>query len=139
MTLARLHLTDSDVLRGLMTWAPGGSSVDIRKLADAVGVSKSKIGALLSGERPSVTEDVADRICEALDVRRDALFYDPLPTPMGVGRHPEEGAERREHERAIATDEVRGSHELGEHPRPQGAHRRRPPRQSPHEVPRAGA
>lgn len=126
MTHARLYLTDSHVLRGLMTWAPGGSSVDIRKLADAVGVSKSKIGALLSGERPSVTEDVADRICEALDVRRDALFYDPLPTPMGVGSHPEEGAERREHERAVAADEVRGSHELGEHLEQVGTYRRRP-------------
>jgi DNA-binding Xre family transcriptional regulator len=108
-----------------MTWAPGGGSLDIRKLADAVGVSKSKIGALLSGERPSVTKDVADRICEVLDVRRDALFYDPLPTPMGVGSHPEEGTERREHERAVATDEVRGSHELGEHLEQVGSYRRR--------------
>ncbi|WP_353962260.1 helix-turn-helix transcriptional regulator [Streptomyces sp. NBC_00654] len=108
-----------------MTWAPGGSSLDIRKLADAVGVSKSKIGALLSGERPSVTEDVADRICEVLDVRRDALFYDPLPTPMGVGGHPKEGA-RSEHERAFAADEVRGPHELGEHAEPVGPYRRRP-------------
>ncbi|WP_330349755.1 helix-turn-helix domain-containing protein [Streptomyces sp. NBC_00582] len=118
MTHARLCLTDRNVLRGLMTWAPAGGSLDIRKLADAVGVSKSKIGALLSGERPSVTEDVAERICEVLDVRRDALFYDPLPTPMGVGSHSEEGARRHEHERAIAADEVRGSHELGEHARP---------------------
>ncbi|QWA22337.1 helix-turn-helix domain-containing protein [Streptomyces sp. JCM17656] len=74
MTQARLHLTDRHVLRGLMTWAPAGGSLDIRKLADAVGVSKSKIGALLSGERPSVTEEVAERICAVLDVRRDALF-----------------------------------------------------------------
>lgn len=125
MTQARLHLTDRNLLRGLMTWAPDGGSLDIRKLAEAVGVSKSKIGALLSGERPSVTEDVADRICEALDVRRDALFYDPLPTPMGVGSHPKEGT-RREHERAFAADEVRGSHELGEHAEPVGPYRRRP-------------
>jgi DNA-binding Xre family transcriptional regulator len=125
MTPARLHLTSNHMLRGLMTWAPGGGSLDIRKLADAVGVSKSKIGALLSGERPSVTKDIADRICEVLDVRRDALFYDPLPTPMGVGSHPKEGAERREHERAVATDEVRGSHELGEHLEQVGSYRRR--------------
>jgi transcriptional regulator with XRE-family HTH domain len=128
MAHARLYLTSSHVLRGLMTWAPGGDSLDIRKLADAAGVSKSKIGALLSGERPSVTEDVADRICEVLDVRRDALFYEPLPTPMGVGSHPKEGTERREHERAVATDEVRGPHELGEHDQPVGPHRRRPAR-----------
>lgn len=126
MTHARLYLTDGNLLRGLMTWAPAGTSLDIRKLADAVGVSKSKIGALLSGERPSVTEDVAERICEVLDVRRDALFYAPLPTPMGVGSHPKEGTERREHERAVAADEVRGSHELGEYARPVEPYRRRP-------------
>ncbi|MGA5489611.1 helix-turn-helix domain-containing protein [Streptomyces pseudogriseolus] len=125
MDSARLYLTSSHVLRGLMTWAPGGGSIDIRKLAEAVGVSKSKIGALLSGERPSVTEDVADRICEVLDVRRDALFYRSLPTPMGVGTYPEGGA-HREHERAVAADEVRGSHELGENARPVGPYRRRP-------------
>ncbi|WP_405991051.1 helix-turn-helix domain-containing protein [Streptomyces sp. NBC_00986] len=125
MTHARFHLTSNHLLRGLMTWAPGGGSLDIRKLADAVGVSKSKIGALLSGERPSVTKDVADRICEVLDVRRDALFYDPMPTPMGMGTHPEEEAERREHERAVAADEVRGSHELGEHLEQVGSYRRR--------------
>ena len=125
MDSARLYLTSSDTLRGLMTWAPGGGSLDIRKLAEAVGVSKSKIGALLSGDRPSVTEDVADRICEVLDVRRDALFYDPLSTPMGVGNHRQEGA-RRESERAVAAVEARRPHELGEHDGPVGAYRRRP-------------
>lgn len=125
MTQARLHLTDRHVLRGLMTWAPSGGSMDIRKLADAVGVSKSKIGALLSGERPSVTAEVAERICAVLDVRRDALFFEPLPAPAGAGSNPKGGA-HREHERAVAADEVRGSHELGEHDGPVGAYRRRP-------------
>ncbi|MBL3669104.1 helix-turn-helix domain-containing protein [Streptomyces sp. M2CJ-2] len=127
MTRARLQLTDSDLLRGLMTWAPGGNSLDIRSLAGAVGVSKSKIHALLSGERPSVTPQVAERICAVLDVRRDALFYTPLPTPAGVGSPRKEG-DGREHERAIDAHEARGSHELGEHGGPVGAHRRRPPR-----------
>ncbi|MFF3190502.1 helix-turn-helix transcriptional regulator [Streptomyces misionensis] len=85
MTHARLYLTDRHVLRGLMKRAPAGDSLNIRKLADAVGVSKSKIGALLSGERPSVTEDVATRICEVLDVRRDALFFDPTAHARGRG------------------------------------------------------
>ncbi|MEV6836815.1 helix-turn-helix transcriptional regulator [Streptomyces sp. NPDC051133] len=124
MTLARLYLTDSDVLRGLMNWAPGGGSLEIRKLADAVGVSKSKIGALLTGERPSVTEDVADRICEALDVRRDALFFDPLSTPTGVDTD-RKGA-RREHERAPDAATARGASQLGEHGGPVGPYRRRP-------------
>ncbi|MFD9212046.1 helix-turn-helix domain-containing protein [Streptomyces sp. NPDC059544] len=131
MTPARRYLTDSDVLRGLMRRAPGGGSLDIRSLADAAGVSKSKIHALMTGERPSVTEDVAERICEVLAVRRDAVFYEPLPTPMGMGmgmgNHRQEGA-RREHERAVDADATRGSYELGEHDGPVGPYRRRPPR-----------
>lgn len=85
MTLARLQVTDGTMLRLLMRWAPNGSSLTIRELADAVGVSKSKIEALLSGERPTVTRDVAVRICAALEVRSTALFFEPLPTPTGEG------------------------------------------------------
>ncbi|WP_172624898.1 helix-turn-helix domain-containing protein [Streptomyces griseofuscus] len=125
MTHVRLYLTDRHVLRGLMKRAPAGDSLDIRKLADAVGVSKSKIGALLSGERPSVTEDVANRICEVLDVRRDALFFDPPAHARGHGQQKQEGT-RREHERTVDADAARVSPELGEHPRPVGPHRRRP-------------
>lgn len=113
MTHTRLHLTDRNVLRGLMTWAPGGGSLDIRSLAGAVGVSKSKIHALLSGERPSVTEEVARRICEVLAVRMDALFCTSLPTPMGVGKPQVEG-QGRGHERAIDAAPTRGTHQLGE-------------------------
>ncbi|MFJ8144642.1 helix-turn-helix domain-containing protein [Streptomyces sp. NPDC096048] len=88
--------------------------MDIRSLAGAVGVSKSKIHALLSGERPSVTEEVAERICEVLAVRRDALFLEHLPTPMGAGRPRTEG-DGREHERAHDAAPTRGTHQLGEH------------------------
>lgn len=126
MTPARLHLTDRTLLRGLMTWAPGGQTLDIRKLADAVGVSKSKVHALLSGDRPSVTPEVADRICRVLDVRRDALFLIHLPTPMGAGTT-EEGDERG-HERAIDEAPTRGSHQLGENAGPVEPYRCRPAR-----------
>lgn len=85
MSHARLHLTSSRTLRDLMRWGPNGSSMSIRELAAAVGVSKSKVEALLSQERPTVTEEVAERICQTLDVRQNALFFEPLPTPMGVG------------------------------------------------------
>lgn len=85
MTPARLHLTSGETLRTLMRWAPNGSSLTIRELADAVGVSKSKIEALLSEERPTVTRELAARICAALDVRQNALFFEPLPTPTGMG------------------------------------------------------
>ncbi|MYT56909.1 helix-turn-helix domain-containing protein [Streptomyces sp. SID7834] len=88
MSPARLHLTRGDLLRLLMRWAPNGSSLTIRELAEAIGVSKSKVEALLSEERPTVTREVAERICTVLDVRQDALFFEPLPTPMGVGTSP---------------------------------------------------
>ncbi|MGW1183002.1 helix-turn-helix domain-containing protein [Streptomyces drozdowiczii] len=90
MSHARLHLTHSGLLRALMRWAPRGRSLTIRELADEVGVSKSKVEALLSGERPTVTREIAERISHVLDVRQDALFFEPLPTPMGVG-NPTEG------------------------------------------------
>ncbi|MFF7365666.1 helix-turn-helix domain-containing protein [Streptomyces sp. NPDC008125] len=78
---ARLHLTDPALLRSLMRWGPGGRSLDVRGLATRVGVSKSKVGALLSGERPTVTQEIAERICSVLDVRRDALFFEQCPRP----------------------------------------------------------
>lgn len=81
---ARLHLTDAALLRGLMQWAPGGAPLDIRDLADQVGVSKSKIHALMSGSRPTATPQVAERICRALGVHQQALFFEPLSTPTGV-------------------------------------------------------
>ncbi|WP_454325367.1 helix-turn-helix domain-containing protein [Streptomyces ambofaciens] len=110
-----------------MTWAPGGGSLDIRSLAGAVGVSKSKIHALLSGERPSVTQEVAERICEVLDVRRDALFLERLPTPMGVGSPRTEG-DGRGHERAHDAAPTRGTHQLGEDQGQVEPHRSRPAR-----------
>ncbi|RPK76403.1 Helix-turn-helix domain protein [Streptomyces sp. ADI97-07] len=85
MSYARLHLTSSGTLRDLMRWGPNGSSVSIRELAAAVGVSKSKIEALLSEQRPTATREVAERICKTLDVRLSALFFEPLPTPTGMG------------------------------------------------------
>lgn len=128
MSHARLHLTDGYVLRALMHRAPDDQpltvrKLDIRDLAEAVGVSKSKIHALLSGERPSVTREVAERICSTLGVHTGALFFEPLPTPMGVGSS---GGERHDHERAIDADASRGSQELGGHDGPIGPYRCRP-------------
>ncbi|MFB6875718.1 helix-turn-helix transcriptional regulator [Streptomyces sp. NPDC056323] len=124
MSDARLHLTDPALLRSLMRWAPGGRSIDVRGLAWRVGVSKSKIGALLSGERPTVTPEIAARICAALGVRLDALFFEPLPTPMGADNF---GGERHEqHERTLDADAARGSQELGGHDEPIGPYRGRP-------------
>ncbi|MFI6465718.1 helix-turn-helix domain-containing protein [Streptomyces sp. NPDC050538] len=123
MTDARLQLTDRNLLRGLMRWAPGGRSITIEELGERVGLSKSKVGMLLSGERPTVTAEKADDICKALGVHRGALFFEPLPTPMGTDSN---GGTRHEHERALDADASRGSQELGCHDQPVGAYRRRP-------------
>lgn len=124
MTPARLHLTDSDLLRLLMRWAPIGRPMTIRGLAERVGVSKSKIHALLSGERATVTPEMARRISGVLGVHERALFFEPLPTPTGmVGV---EGGERHDHERAVDADAARSSQELGGHDGPIGPYRRRP-------------
>ncbi|OUD00212.1 helix-turn-helix domain-containing protein [Streptomyces swartbergensis] len=114
MTPARMHLHDGETLRTLMQRAPGGS-VTIEELGERVGLSKSKVGMLLSGERPTVTREKADDICRVLGVHRGALFFEPLPTPMGTDntggtRHACHG-----HERAVAADADRGAQELGEH------------------------
>lgn len=81
----RLQLTDSDLLRKLMRWAPGGAPLTVRALAAQVGVSKSKVAALLTGDRATAERETALRIANAVGVHAGALFFEPLPTPMGVG------------------------------------------------------
>lgn len=73
---ARLRrLTDPDLLRILMDRAPGGA-LNYRTLADATGISKSRIGYLLTGEKPVTTADNADRIAVAVGTHADAFFSD---------------------------------------------------------------
>ncbi|MEU0309737.1 helix-turn-helix domain-containing protein [Streptomyces cyaneofuscatus] len=115
VTPDRLQLTDSDLLRQLMRWAPNGRPLTIRELADAAGASKSKIGALLSGERTTVTPDVAGRITTALGVHERALFFQPLPTPMGADKRK---GHRDDHERTVDAHAARGSQELVDDDRP---------------------
>lgn len=82
----RLHLTDSDLLRKLMLWAPGGKPLTAKQLAGIARISRNKVYALLAGERPTVTRDKADAIAAAVGVHRGALFFEPLPTPMGADK-----------------------------------------------------
>lgn len=70
-----------------MRWAPGGTALTVRALASQVGVSKSKVSALLSGNRVTVDRATACRIAEAVGVHVGALFFEPLSTPMGVDAH----------------------------------------------------
>ncbi|MEU7331369.1 helix-turn-helix domain-containing protein [Streptomyces parvus] len=115
MTPDRLQLTDSELLRRLMQWAPNGRPLTIRELAAAAGASKSKIHALLSGERTTVAPDVAGRITTALGVHERALFFQPLSTPTGEGNRK---GHRHEHERTVDAHATRGSQELVGHDRP---------------------
>ncbi|AZM57622.1 hypothetical protein DMA15_12450 [Streptomyces sp. WAC 01529] len=127
MIHARWHLYDGETLRTLMQRAPGGRSLTMEELGERVGLSKSKVGMLISGERPTVPLEMADSICAVLGVHRGALFFQPLPTPMGAGRLTGGSRNGRDqHERAVAEDADRGTHELGEHDRPIGPYRRRP-------------
>ncbi len=115
MTPDRLQLTDSELLRGLMRWAPKGRPLTIRELAEVAGASKSKIHALLSGQRTTVPPEVAGRITAALGVHEGALFFQPLPAPAGeVNRK----GLRHEHERTVDADEARSPQELVDHDRP---------------------
>ncbi|MER6598928.1 helix-turn-helix domain-containing protein [Streptomyces parvus] len=123
MTPDRLQLTDSELLRRLMRWAPNGRPLTIRELADAAGASKSKIHALLSGERTTVAPDVAGRITTALGVHERALFFQPLPSPTGEGKTK---GHRHEHERTVDAHAARGSQELVDHDRSVRPNRGRP-------------
>lgn len=70
----RLHLTDSELLRRLMRWAPAGR-ITVRDLAGAARVSKTKIDDLRRGHPyPSVTETSAEQIAKALGVDVRVLF-----------------------------------------------------------------
>lgn len=85
MRTARYHLHDGPLLRRLMECPPvGGTAFTVRSLAAATGLSYSKIQKLIHGERPTVTEDEADRIASAVLVCRKALFS-PHPSPYWDG------------------------------------------------------
>ncbi|MEV4438201.1 helix-turn-helix transcriptional regulator [Streptomyces sp. NPDC049577] len=60
----------------------GGAVHTVRSLARATGVSWSKIHRLITEERPTVTRDQADRIANAVQVNRKALFT-PTSSPFG--------------------------------------------------------
>lgn len=82
---ARYRLHDGPLLKRLMQQPlPGGTSYTVRSLASVTGLSYSKIQKLVSEERPYVDQVDADRIAEAVQVRRKALFS-PTPSPFEDG------------------------------------------------------
>jgi plasmid maintenance system antidote protein VapI len=87
----RYRLHDGELLRRLMKRPlEGGTVHTVRSLADATGLSYSKIQKLIKEERPDVDAPEADRIAEAVQSRRRALFS---PTSFtfkneNEGKHP---------------------------------------------------
>ncbi|WP_374213843.1 helix-turn-helix domain-containing protein [Streptomyces sp. A3M-1-3] len=110
-----------------MKWAPQGRVISGTELAELVGISKSKVSALLCGERTTVTPETARRIAEALGVHQGALFFEPLSTPMGVDS-PTRKDTPHGHERALHANAPRRAQELVQHPRQGEPYRSRPPR-----------
>lgn len=80
MPSARWQVADRDLLRKLMQRAPGGP-LDTRTLANRVGVSKSKISALLTGDRPTITADKGEQIAQQLGVHPGCAFNRPAEPP----------------------------------------------------------
>ncbi|MFJ2701844.1 helix-turn-helix domain-containing protein [Streptomyces sp. NPDC087428] len=109
-----------------MQWAPGGRGVTGQDLAARAGISKQKVSAMLCGERTTVTPEVAHRIADILGVHQGALFFDPPPTPMGVGELRRDPT--HEHQRPLDAHAVRSAQELEQHPRQGEPYRSRPPR-----------
>lgn len=127
MTPARLQLTDPDLLRKLMKWAPGNRSISGQELADAAEISKQKVSALLHGKRITVHREVAKRIAATLQVHEGALFFEPVSTPMGMDDQTRKESPH-DHQRALDANAPRRAQELEQHPRQGEPYRRRPTR-----------
>ncbi|MDX2707300.1 hypothetical protein PV350_31260 [Streptomyces sp. PA03-6a] len=69
------ELNDGHLLRRLMRCPDkGGTRHTVRSLADATGLSKSKISNMLNDRSKKVPEGAADATAEAVGEQRKALF-----------------------------------------------------------------
>ncbi|MEV6105753.1 helix-turn-helix domain-containing protein [Streptomyces sp. NPDC051940] len=72
-------LNDGPLLRRLMRCPDvDGTRHTVRTLADAIGIGKSKVSAMLNGRQPKLTASQARRAAEAVGVTRKALFTPSL-------------------------------------------------------------
>jgi transcriptional regulator with XRE-family HTH domain len=81
----RCRLVDPDRLRLLMERTSSGSSISVRELAAASGVSRGTIGDLLQGRTKTVKYQAAWSICRAIGVDLLVLWAPesrcaPVPT-----------------------------------------------------------
>lgn len=90
VTLTDPALLERSIFRAKLTYPA---------LADQVGISRNRLWALRSGEKPNVAPAIARRIAEALDVDQRRLFAvtdgellaDFLPVTSGGANHPNGG------------------------------------------------
>ena len=81
----RWRLHDGPLLKRLMHHPlPGGTRYTVRSLARETGLSYSKIQKLITEERPFVDGSAAERIAQAVQSRRKALFS-PTRSPYEDG------------------------------------------------------
>lgn len=85
------RLTDGNLLGRLMRCPDkGGRRHTVRSLAEATGVSKSKISYMLRDRQTKLPESKASAMAEAVDVRRKALFTPISSTFVNVDGDQEE-------------------------------------------------
>lgn len=79
----RYSLRDPDLLRKIMETPGRGKPYTVRTLAEATGVSRSQVGRLVVGDRPSLEVTEAHAVAEALGVAILVLFAPPASPKQG--------------------------------------------------------
>jgi hypothetical protein len=72
--VTRYRVRDNGLLRQLMKAPRRLVPHTVQSLADQAGAPKSTIGFMLTGDRPVVSESVAEGVSEAFDVPLNVLF-----------------------------------------------------------------
>ncbi|GGQ48522.1 hypothetical protein GCM10010496_08420 [Streptomyces asoensis] len=118
----RYRLHSGDLLRRLMDDHSADEPGSTRELAEAVGLSKSKVDALVHETRPTVSRAEARRVAQAYSLPPRALFH-PVSMSMDMDSDPltrkeASSADGYEPAGALAPGPSRRAHQLGEHARP---------------------
>ena len=118
----RYRLHAGDLLRRLLDNHRDGEPGSVRELAAAIGMSKSKVDALVREVRPTLTGDEARRLAQAYGLPPRALFH-PMSTSMDMDADPLTRKETRsgfadDARRTLAQGTPGVADQLGEHTRP---------------------
>ncbi|GHE84745.1 hypothetical protein GCM10018772_04760 [Streptomyces fumanus] len=118
----RYRLHSGDLLRRLIDDHRSDEPGSVRELAAAVGLSKSKIQALVNEERSTVAEDEAARLAQAYRLPPRALVH-PVSVSADMDKDYVTSRQKEAHPHgphgAHAARPSRRAYELGEHARPE--------------------